>query len=146
MIYQICKLVFRRSGLPYTHLASPKPYKFKGLVPRGVSNRRAALQWLRENARKGVLYFGDDDNSIDLRLFDEIRRTKKVSMFPVGLIGSYGISSPVVKNGKVSGRVKNMLCCVRSAEFIIFNPRGPTPTQAGCGACSTALTNGHIIF
>lgn len=46
----------------------------------------------------GVLYFGDDDNSFDLRLFSEIRHTQRVSMFPVGLIGDYSISSPIVKN------------------------------------------------
>lgn len=46
----------------------------------------------------GVLYFGDDDNSFDLRLFSEIRYTQRVSMFPVGLIGDYSISSPIVKN------------------------------------------------
>lgn len=46
----------------------------------------------------GVLYFGDDDNSFDLRLFSEIRYTQRVSMFPVGLIGDYSISAPIVKN------------------------------------------------
>lgn len=70
----------------------------KGPAPRGVANRRAALTWLRNNTRSGVLYFGDDDNSFDLRLFSEIRYTKRVSMFPVGLIGSFAVSSPVVKN------------------------------------------------
>lgn len=29
------------------------------------------------------------------------RTTKKVSMFPVGLIGNYGVSTPIVKDGKV---------------------------------------------
>lgn len=32
-----------------------------------------------------------------------MRYTKKVSMFPVGLIGRYGVSSPIVKNGTLSG-------------------------------------------
>ncbi|XP_045531054.1 galactosylgalactosylxylosylprotein 3-beta-glucuronosyltransferase S-like [Pieris brassicae] len=96
--------ILRRTGLPYTHISSPKPYIYKGTnFPRGVANRRAALSWLQENADEGVLYFGDDDNTIDLQLFDEIRLTKKVSMFPVGLIGDYGVSSPVVKDGKVVG-------------------------------------------
>lgn len=94
---------FRKSSLPYTHISSPKPYQYKlsRNFPRGVANRRAALSWLRENVREGILYFGDDDNTVDLQLFDEIRVTKKVSMFPVGLIGGYGVSSPVVKDGKV---------------------------------------------
>ncbi|XP_075990905.1 galactosylgalactosylxylosylprotein 3-beta-glucuronosyltransferase S-like [Anticarsia gemmatalis] len=94
--------ILRRSGLPFTHISSPKPYAYKSTnFPRGVANRRAALTWLRENVREGVLYFGDDDNTVDLQLFDEIRLTKKVSMFPVGLIGDFGVSTPVVKEGKV---------------------------------------------
>lgn len=46
--------------------------------------------------QSGVLYFGDDDNSYDLRLFEEIRDTRNISMFPVGLIGDYAVSAPVV--------------------------------------------------
>lgn len=70
----------------------------KGPAPRGVSNRRAALTWIRNTTRSGVFYFGDDDNTFDLRLFSEIRYTKHVSMFPVGLIGAFAVSSPVVRN------------------------------------------------
>lgn len=97
--------ILNRSGLPYTHISSPKPpiTYISTNFPRGVANRRAALSWLRENVKEGVLYFGDDDNTVDLQLFDEIRQTKKVSMFPVGLIGNYGVSTPIVKDGKVVG-------------------------------------------
>lgn len=49
------------------------------------------------------MYFGDDDNTYDLRLFDEIRSTNTVSMFPVGLIGKQGVSGPIVRAGKVIG-------------------------------------------
>ena len=83
------------------HLSSPMPFSYRSHKshPRGVSNRRAALSWIKNNnIKEGVLYFGDDDNTFDLRLFDEIRFTKKVSMFPVGLIGDYSVSSPVVKD------------------------------------------------
>lgn len=89
------------TGMPYTHIASPMPeyYRTVSSIPRGVANRRAAINWIRQNGRKpGILYFGDDDNTFDLRLFDEIRSTKRVSMFPVGLIGLYAVSTPVVKN------------------------------------------------
>ena len=88
-------------GIPYTHISSPMPdfYRSQKPMPRGVANRRAAINWIRQNGKKpGVMYFGDDDNTFDLRLFDEIRSTKQVSMFPVGLIGQYSISSPVVRN------------------------------------------------
>lgn len=32
-----------------------------------------------------------------------MRYTKKISMFPVGLIGLYGVSSPMIANGKFTG-------------------------------------------
>jgi beta-1,3-glucuronyltransferase S len=88
-------------------MASPMPaiYRKKKYLPRGVSGRRAALRWLRQsNATDGVVYFGDDDNTYDLRLFPEIRSTSGVSMFPVGLIGDWLVSSPVVED--VSSNLK----------------------------------------
>ncbi|CAH2035417.1 unnamed protein product, partial [Iphiclides podalirius] len=104
MCSELVLSILRRSGLPFTHLSSPKPFLYKSTnFPRGVSNRRAALDWLQKNVGEGILYFGDDDNTVDLQLFEEIRNTKKVSMFPVGLIGGYGVSSPIVKDGKVTG-------------------------------------------
>ncbi|CAO1413352.1 unnamed protein product [Diamesa hyperborea] len=93
-------------GIPFLHLSSPMPFQYRAhkTIPRGVSNRRAALQWIaKNNIIDGVLYFGDDDNSFSLKLFSEIRTTKKVSMFPVGLIGLYSVSSPIVENGRVVG-------------------------------------------
>ncbi|KAG4079491.1 hypothetical protein HA402_005188 [Bradysia odoriphaga] len=95
-----------RFGIPYTHIASPMPdiYRSYAPIPRGVANRRAAINWIRNSGKKtGVLYFGDDDNAFDLRLFSEIRSTQRVSMFPVGLIGLYAVSTPIVKQGKVIG-------------------------------------------
>ena len=75
----------------------PDVYRRERYVPRGVSNRRAALQWVKEHGDdNGVLFFLDDDNAVDIRLFEEMRSTDKVSMWPVGLIGDYTVSSPVV--------------------------------------------------
>lgn len=51
---------------------------------RGVEQRNLALNWLREMATagklpgnevdrgRGVVYFGDDDNTYDLTVFDEV--------------------------------------------------------------------------
>ena len=98
-------------GMPFTQISSPMPqfYRKAKIVPRGVANRRAALSWIRSNVKTGVIYFGDDDNTFDLKLFDEIRHTRKVSMFPVGLIGEYGISSPVLKD--VRKHLLLPVCC-----------------------------------
>jgi len=97
--------LLRRLGVSFTHLASEMPAQFlkHKIKPRGVANRRAALDWIRQNVNQGVLYFGDDDNTYDFRLFEEIRDTQNVSMFPVGLIGDYSVSAPVVSEGKIVG-------------------------------------------
>lgn len=100
----------------------PKFRRNKGPKPRGVAARNAAMRWIVDNAEdEGVMYFADDDNAYDIRLFEEvtwihgtrinffsnsisqIRRTRTLSFFPVGLIGKLGISSPIVKNGKITG-------------------------------------------
>uniref|UniRef100_A0A336LV95 Galactosylgalactosylxylosylprotein 3-beta-glucuronosyltransferase n=1 Tax=Culicoides sonorensis TaxID=179676 RepID=A0A336LV95_CULSO len=137
--------ILSRSGIPFTHLASPMPEHYrsiKGPAPRGVANRRAALNWLRNNnKRNGVLYFGDDDNTFDLRLFNEIRFTKYVSMFPVGLIGQYAISAPIVKKGQIIGFFDSwpakrlwpvdMAGFAINLEVIFQNPNATMPYKAG---------------
>jgi len=45
--------------------------------PRGVSNRNAAIEWILKRVEmtgddSGHLYFADDDNIYDLRLFKEV--------------------------------------------------------------------------
>ena len=66
--------------------------------------RRAALDWIRAHGETdGVIYFADDDNSYDVRIFEEIRRTQLVSVFPVGLILKFGVSSPIVRDNMVTG-------------------------------------------
>ena len=44
---------------------------------KGVVQRNAGLQWLRSHYRpgncSGVVYFADDDNKYDLRMFQEVR-------------------------------------------------------------------------
>ena len=73
----------RKLKLPYTHLniKTPPDYKMKHndpnwLKPRGVLQRNKGLEWIRNNLNKhknkGVLYFADDDNTYDLKIFDEV--------------------------------------------------------------------------
>ncbi len=45
--------------------------------PRGIEQRNKAMEWLRrkyqnKTGTKGVFYFGDDDNTYDLRIFKEV--------------------------------------------------------------------------
>merc|ERR1712012_749315 len=64
--------------IPHVHLVSPMPdmYKSEYYKPRGVSSRNAGIKWILDNDKKlpskGILYLGDDDNTYDLRLFEEI--------------------------------------------------------------------------
>ena len=50
-------------------------YRMWGTI-RGVEQRNAGLRWLKENKHprksSGVLYFADDDNKFDLRVFTEV--------------------------------------------------------------------------
>lgn len=106
------------SGLTYTHLhmLTPKDRKLQEgdpswLKPRGAEQRNEGLRWLREMAaaaggkgltiENGVVYFADDDNTYSLQLFEEMRHTEKVSVWPVGLVGGMKFERPVVENGKV---------------------------------------------
>ncbi|XP_076332568.1 galactosylgalactosylxylosylprotein 3-beta-glucuronosyltransferase 2-like [Tachypleus tridentatus] len=69
----------------------------------GILNKMAALRWIRQNAEEGVIYFADDDNAYDIRIFEEMRWTRKVTMWPVGCLTKFLVESPVVQNGKVIG-------------------------------------------
>ena len=70
---------------------------------RGCAQRNAGLTWIKNNVKEGVMYFADDDNAYDMRLFDEIRYVKKVGLVPIGNFKKAGFSAPIVKNGKVVG-------------------------------------------
>ncbi|KAF2350895.1 Glycosyl transferase family 43, partial [Trinorchestia longiramus] len=96
----------KERGLCHVYLTSRMPVKFQRAKnpPRGVANRLKGLEWIRQHAKQGgVFYFADDDNSYDSRLFEEMRGTRKVSMFPVGLVTKLGVSSPIVRDGKITG-------------------------------------------
>lgn len=98
----------------YTHLAVPTPADWKRkeqepnwVKPRGVIQRNLALEWIRDNLNselnKGVIYFADDDNAYSLELFQEMRYTREVSVWPVGLVGGLMVEKPEVD--KETGRV-----------------------------------------
>ena len=52
------------------------PNKHSLPKPRGVFQRNKGLAWLRDNQHRidtnGVIYFADDDNTYDAKLFEEV--------------------------------------------------------------------------
>lgn len=80
----LVKRLLSRCGLRYTHLNVRTPVEMRRgrnkprwTKSRGVEQRNTGLQWLRNNINanetKGVVYFADDDNTYDIRLFEEVR-------------------------------------------------------------------------
>ena len=61
----------------HLNVVTPEYYKHEKWKPRGVLQRNTGLSWIREHHTKrncsGIVYFGDDDNSYDLRLFEKVR-------------------------------------------------------------------------
>lgn len=103
--------VLERSGLLFAHVAIKSPKKKDNPAGhRGVHQRNLALDVLQTQLipmQGGVAYFGDDDNGYDIRLFDEIRKTKRVSVFAVAfLAGGYYQRCQVDRE---TGRVEKLL-------------------------------------
>eukprot|EP00736_Rhodelphis_marinus_P011529 Rmarinus@m.25386 len=89
--------------VPFNYMSTvfdngPHPYKHKGL-----DQRNTALDFIRAHRVEGVVYFADDDNSYDPRLFLRMLRTKAVSVFPVGLSGLAAYESPLIENDVIVG-------------------------------------------
>lgn len=140
--------LLERTNIPYVHLLGPRPpTHMDKRSGRGVSNRLKAFEWLRENyqgtSQLGVIYFADDDNAYDIRLFEEMRNTQVVSMFPVGLISTLGLSTPIVsqKTGKIIGfhdpfigRRKfavDMAGFAVNLQFFLSNKKATMPYKVG---------------
>ncbi|MBN3318161.1 B3GA3 glucuronosyltransferase, partial [Atractosteus spatula] len=105
--------VLRQSGISHTQLSVETPRDLKlregdpsWLKPRGAEQRNRGLRWLRDSRSPrelGVVYFADDDNTYSLQLFQEMRHTRRVSVWPVGLVGGMRYERPQVEGGKVVG-------------------------------------------
>jgi hypothetical protein len=80
--------LLRSSHLQYVHLSVATPEEINGKPVRsengrGIFQRNAAIDWLRQSSdvtKHGVLYFADDDNRYDVRIFEDMRTTKTVSV------------------------------------------------------------------
>ncbi|XP_023654237.1 galactosylgalactosylxylosylprotein 3-beta-glucuronosyltransferase 2-like isoform X2 [Paramormyrops kingsleyae] len=95
------------SGVQHTHLHVSTLLRYKRpRQPRGTEQRNAALRslrLLRSRNDSGVVFFADDDNTYSLELFEEMRSTRRVSVWPVGLTGGRLYERPLVEKGRVVG-------------------------------------------
>ncbi|KAK6736656.1 hypothetical protein RB195_019388 [Necator americanus] len=97
---------------------------------RGWTHRNLALQYVRENYDRNfdaVLYFADDDNSYDVRLFNNyIRNVSRIGVWAVGLVGGAWVEAPHVSaKGKVI------------AWDVMFAPNRPFATDMAGFAINT---------
>ncbi|XP_042871720.1 galactosylgalactosylxylosylprotein 3-beta-glucuronosyltransferase P-like isoform X1 [Penaeus japonicus] len=125
----------------YRRVMMPDKYQKVKNKPRGVANRLSGLEYIRENAKDGVFYFADDDNSYDIRLFEQMRWTRKVSMFPVGLVTKLGVSSPIVRAGRVVGFYDGWISKRRfpcdmagfavNVQYFLERPKATMPFKVG---------------
>nr|VZI43369.1 unnamed protein product [Spirometra erinaceieuropaei] len=77
-----------RCPVPSTQLCSKSPQTRR---IKGSNQRNEGLKWIRSHTswpeQNGVVYFADDDNTYDPRIFEEMRTTIRGSTWPVGLVG-----------------------------------------------------------
>ncbi|VDD80540.1 unnamed protein product [Mesocestoides corti] len=87
-----------RTAVPSTHLNAASPKDRKKYHIKGSNQRNAGIEWLRKHRvsryHKGVVYFADDDNTYDPRLFNEMRTLNMGATWPVGIVGGSSWEAP----------------------------------------------------
>lgn len=99
--YNTVKRILERSKLTHIYFYTIKK---TGFPSRGWTQRNMALKYIKKNYRdydkNAVVYFADDDNSYDIRLFDKyIKKVQKIGVWAVGLVGGALVEAPHVING-----------------------------------------------
>ena len=97
----------------------------------GMGGVRSKNNGNAASSERGVVYFADDDNTYDLRLFEEMRNTSKVSIWPVALVGGLKIEKPLIKEGKVVGFNS------------VWSPQRPYPIDMAGFAINVSLLLNH---
>ncbi|CAB3405277.1 unnamed protein product [Caenorhabditis bovis] len=132
--------ILMRSKVRFTHLNAKTPTDRKmkyndpnWYLPRGVEQRNSALAWIRTQLaaqKNGIVYFGDDDNSYDLRLFGEMRKVRNAGVWPVGIVGGLLVETPILAgNGSIVG------------FNAVWKPERPFPIDMAAFAVSLELVN-----
>uniref|UniRef100_A0AC34FAW7 Galactosylgalactosylxylosylprotein 3-beta-glucuronosyltransferase n=1 Tax=Panagrolaimus sp. ES5 TaxID=591445 RepID=A0AC34FAW7_9BILA len=137
--YPAVENVLKRSKIKYSYLYADTPTEFEK-KKSGWAQRNKALSYIRYHywryRRNAVVYFADDDNTYDLRLFNKfIRNVKTVGIWAVAFVGTALVETPVVKNGKIQ------------AFNVIFNPSRTFATDmAGFAVNLKLIINSKASF
>lgn len=80
------RALLERTGLPFAHLAVHQEQTSEGKKPngKGIYQRNRAIETVESLNTPGVVYFGDDDNAYDARLFSQMRQVQRVGVSGVG--------------------------------------------------------------
>uniref|UniRef100_A0A7S2RPF5 Galactosylgalactosylxylosylprotein 3-beta-glucuronosyltransferase n=1 Tax=Mucochytrium quahogii TaxID=96639 RepID=A0A7S2RPF5_9STRA len=83
LTHRVRKLLVE-ANIAFAHVGSmsPKQSNF-----RGIAQRNKGLDVVRSVGIPGTIYFGDDDNAYDYRIFDDIRNIKGLGVFASGFSG-----------------------------------------------------------
>lgn len=82
------------TGLPFAHLTVPTEPLKEG--HRGVLQRNAGIDIVHEIGIPGLVYFADDDNVYDHRLFDQLRKIKGIGLGASGFSGGSNFETCVL--------------------------------------------------
>lgn len=87
--------ILHGSGIEFVYFAVGPTHWY------GNEQRNQALMYVRDHKLEGIIYFADDDNYYDPKLFNQLRLTHKIGLLPVGHLGPAGIERPIVMDGRI---------------------------------------------
>ncbi|KAM3172436.1 hypothetical protein ACTXT7_014531 [Hymenolepis weldensis] len=71
-------------GVPYTHLFAMSPFRRRKQI-RGSAQRNRGIEWIRNHPvprnEKAIVFFADDDNTYDPRIFKELEKACPIVKF-----------------------------------------------------------------
>ncbi|MDD5070157.1 MAG: glycosyltransferase family 43 protein [Candidatus Omnitrophica bacterium] len=91
------KELLEASGIKFEYLS------IGPTADKGNSQKNLAIEYIRKKKLKGIVYIADDDNVYAKKLFQELRKVKRIAIFPVGNKGPNRIERPIVRDRKIVG-------------------------------------------